>query len=132
MKRARIDIDLKDNEIFDKEVTGIIKAKVREIVRNDFSDIIGEAVKEELNRLVNGTGYSYKGKLESELKRAALPKVRDVIADMDVNQLISDKVNEIVEAKMNWYVEESTRQCKLTLSEIVTKEAAEKIKSVLC
>ena len=132
MKRARIDIDLKDNEIFDKEVTGIIKAKVREIVRNDFSDIIGEAVKEELNRLVNGTGYSYKGKLESELKRAALPKVRDVIADMDVNQLISDKVNEIVEAKMNWYVEESTRQCKLTLPEIVTKEAAEKIKSVLC
>lgn len=132
MKRVKIDIDLKDNEIFDKEVTGIIKAKVREIVRNDFSDIIGEAVKEELNRLVNGTGYSYKGKLESELMRAALPKVRDVIADMDVNQLISDKVNEIVEAKMNWYVEESTRQCKLTLSEIVTKEAAEKIKSVLC
>ena len=39
---------------------------------------------------------------------------------------------ELVEAKMNWYVEESTRQCKLTLNEIVTKAAAEKIKSILC
>lgn len=132
MKRVSIDIDLSDNEIFDKEVIGIIKSKVREVVRNDFSDIIGEAVKAELNRLIEGNGYSYKGKLETELKRAALPKVREVIGDMNVNQLISDKVNELVEAKMNWYVEESTRQCKLTLNEIVTREAAEKIKSVLC
>lgn len=132
MKRVSIDIDLKDNEIFDREVSEIVKAKVREVVRNDFSNIIGEAVKMELNRIINGTGYSYNGKLESELKKAALPKVREVIGDMNVNQLISDKVNELVEAKMNWYVEESTRQCKLTLNEIVTKEAAEKIKSVLC
>lgn len=132
MKRVSIDIDLKDNEIFDREVTEIVRAKVREVVRNDFSDIIGEAVKTELNRIINGTGYAYKGKLESELKRVALPKVRDVIGDMDVNQIISDKVNELVEAKMNWYVEESTRQCKMTLNEIVTKEAAEKIKSLLC
>lgn len=132
MKRVSIAIDLNDNEIFDTEVTKIINAKVREIVRNDFSDIVGEAVKAELNRLIEGNGYSYNGKLESELKKAALPKVREVIGDMNVNQLISDKVNELVEAKMNWYVEESTRQCKLTLNEIVTKEAAEKIKSVLC
>lgn len=132
MKRVSIDIDLKDNEIFDKEVVGIVKAKVREIVRNDFSEIIEDAVKAELNRIIDGAGYSYKGKLESELKRAALPKVREVIGDMDVNQLISDKVKELVEAKMNWYVEESTRQCKLMLNEIVTKEAAEKIKSLLC
>lgn len=132
MKRVNIDIDLKDNEIFDKEVTEIIKAKVREVVRNDFSEIIGEAVKAELNRLIDGVGYSYKGKLEYELKKVALPKVREVIADMEVNQLISDKVNEIVEAKMNWYVVESTRQCKLVLNEIVTKEVTEKIKSLLC
>ncbi|WP_070042355.1 hypothetical protein [Robinsoniella peoriensis] len=132
MKRVSIDIDLKDNEIFDKEVTEIIKAKVREIVRNDFSDIVGDAVKDELNRLIDGTGYTYREKLEKELKRAALPKVRDVIGDMDVNQLISDKVKELVEAKMNWYVDESTKQCRLTLNEIVTKEAVEKIKSVLC
>lgn len=132
MKRVSVDIDLKDNEIFDKAVTDIIKAKVREVVRNDFSGIIGEAVKAELNRIIDGNGYSYKGKLDAELKRAALPKVREVIGDMDVNQLISDKVKELVEAKMNWYVEESTRQCKLTLNEIVTKAAAEKIKSILC
>lgn len=132
MKRVSVDIDLKDNEIFDKEVTDIIKAKVREVVRNDFSDIIGEAVKAELNRIINGTGYQYQGKLESELKRVALPKVREVIGDMDINRLISDKVNELVEAKVNWYVEESTRQCKLTLNEIVTREVAEKIKGLLC
>ena len=130
MKRVSIDIDLKDNEIFDKEVTEIIKAKVREIVRNDFSEIIEEAVKAELNKIVDGNGYSYRGKLETELKRVALPKVRDVIGDMDINRLISDKVNELVEAKMNWYVEESTKQCKLTLKEIATKEVSEKIKSI--
>lgn len=132
MKRVSIDTDLKDNEIFDKEVVGIVKAKVREVVRNDFSEIIEDAVIAELSRLIDGVGYSYKGKLEYELKRAALPKVREVIGDMDINQLISDKAKELVEAKMNWYVEEATRQCKLTLNEIVTKEAAEKIKSLLC
>lgn len=132
MKRVSIDIDLNDNKIFDKEVTEIIKAKVREVVRNDFSDIVGTAVKAELNKIINGTGYSHQGKLETELKRAALPKVREVIDDMNVNQLILDKVNELVEAKMNWYVAESTKQCKQTLNEIVTKEATEKIKSVLC
>lgn len=132
MKRLSIDIDLKDNEIFDKEVVGIVKAKVREIVRNDFSEIINDAVKAELNRTIAGVGYSYRGKLESELKRATLPKIREVIDDMNVNQLIADKVKELVEARMKWYVEESTRQCKLTLNEIVTKEVTEKIKNLLC
>ena len=33
MKRVSIDIDLKDNEIFDKEVVGIVKAKVRRFRR---------------------------------------------------------------------------------------------------
>lgn len=131
MKRVSINIDLKDNEIFEKEVTEIVKAKVREVVRNDFSDIVGDAVKAELNGLINGNGYSYSGKLETELKKAALPKIREVIGDMDINQLITDKVNELVGTKMNWYIEESTKQCKLTLNEIVTREVAEKIKSVL-
>lgn len=132
MKRVSINVDLKDNEIFDKETTGIIKAKVREIVRNDFSSIINKAVKAELSRLIDGTGYSYKGKLESELKTAALPKVREVITNMNVNQLIKDKANELVEAKMNWYVAESTKRCELTLNEIVTKAVARKIKNLLC
>lgn len=132
MKRVSIGIDLKDNEIFDKEVTEIIKAKVREVARNDFSKIIEEAAKEELNKIIKGNGYLYRGKLEAELKRVALPKVREVIGDMDVNKLISDKVKEIVEAKMNWYVEETTRQCKLTLNEIVTKEVTERIENLLC
>lgn len=45
MKRLTLELDLSENEIFDKEVTEAIRAKVREVVRNT----CGEIIKEEMN-----------------------------------------------------------------------------------
>lgn len=51
MKRVTLEIDLKENEIFEKEVEEAIRAKTREIVRNEYEGIIQEEASKEFKRI---------------------------------------------------------------------------------
>ena len=51
MKRLTLELDLSENEIFDKEVTEAIRAKVREVVRNTCGEIIKAEAECEVKRL---------------------------------------------------------------------------------
>lgn len=60
MKRVTLEIDLKENEIFEKEVEEAIRAKTREIVRNEYEGIIQEEASKEFKRIFDANTYGYR------------------------------------------------------------------------
>ena len=68
MKQVNIQLNLEDNQVFDKTVTGIIKGKVREIVRNECLDIVEQEAKREVQRLLSGDSLGYRNKLSTMIK----------------------------------------------------------------
>lgn len=57
MKRLNLVIDLKDNDVFEKEIENLIRAKARELARNEHRRLIEEEVAAEIKRLTDITKY---------------------------------------------------------------------------
>lgn len=131
MKRVSVNIDLKENEAFDKEVQEIIRAKVKEIVRNEHSTMMQDAASQEFKRLFDANTYGYRTKLEDTVKNCAIRGIKEVLEEMDVSTLIQEKAEELMEAKIAYYLHDIDYKCKVALDTIVTKQAAEQIKKIL-
>lgn len=131
MKRVSVNIDLKENEAFDKEVQEIIRAKVKEIVRNEYSTIMQDAASQEFKRLFDANTYGYRDRLSATVKNCAIGGIKEVLEEMDIEKLIQEKTAEMLDAKINFYLHDWDYKCKTALDAIVTKQAAEQIKKIL-
>lgn len=128
MKRVNLNIDLKENEVFDKEVQEIVRAKVRETVRNEYSMMIQDAVSEEFKRLFDANTYGYRDKLNETVKKCAITGIKEVLEGLDVSNLIREKAVEIMDVKMDCYFHDSEHRCKIAFDPIVIKQAEERNK----
>lgn len=131
MKRVNLNIDLKENEVFDKEVQEIVRAKVRETVRNEYSMMIQDAASEEFKRLFDANTYGYRDKLNETVKKCAITGIKEVLEGLDIPDLIRKKAVEIMDAKMDYYLQDAEHRCKIAFDSIVTKQAEERIKKIL-
>lgn len=131
MKRVNISIDLKENEAFEKEVQEIIRAKVKEAVRNEHSTIIQDAASQEFKRLFDANTYGYRDKLNETVKKCAISGIQEVLEELDVPNLIREKASEIMDAKMDYYLMDAEHRCKIAFDAIVTKQAEERIRRIL-
>lgn len=131
MKRVSVNIDLKENEAFDKEIQEIIRAKVKEIVRNEYSTMMQDAASQEFKRLFDANTCGYRDKLNETVKNCAIKGIKEVLEEMDVPTLIQEKAEELMDAKIAYYLHDIDHKCKVTLDTIVTKQAAEQIKKIL-
>ena len=131
MKRLTLEIDLKENEIFEKEIEEAIRAKTREIIRGEYNKIIQDEASKEIKRLFDADSYGYKDKLKNLVKEASIRDIRIAIEEEDIIGLTKEKINEIVEYKVKYYSDIVDRRCKEVLETIITKAVEEKMKSLL-
>ena len=130
MKRVSLNIDLDDNEIFDKEVTNIIKGKIREIVRNDIQDLVKKEAADEIERLFNGNSWDYRNKLSNIVKDTVREEIKSVINHTDVHYI----ANKAVEEHSDYIIATTTTQvekkCNQVLERTVNERVKEKLKDV--
>lgn len=131
MKRVTINIDLKENEIFEKEVESVIRAKVREITRNEYDRIVQEEASKEFKRLFNADSNGYRDKLKDLIKYTAVRDIRMAIEEEDIVGLTKEKINEVVEYKVKYYSDIVDKRCKEVLENTISKTIEEKMKSLL-
>ena len=131
MKRVTLEIDLKENEIFEKEVEKVIRAKTREIVRGEYERIIQDEASKEVKRLFDANSYGYRDKLQDLVKQTAVRDIRTAIEEEDIVGLTKEKINEIVEYKVKYYSDIVDSRCKEVLEKTITKAVEEKMKSLL-
>lgn len=131
MKRVTLEIDLKENEIFEKEVESVIRAKVREITRNEYDRIVQEEASKEFKRLFNADSNGYRDKLKDLIKYTAVRDIRMAIEEEDIVGLTKEKINEVVEYKVKYYSDIVDKRCKEVLENTISKTIEEKMKSLL-
>lgn len=131
MKRVTINIDLKENDIFEKEVESIIRAKVREITRNEYDRIVQEETSKEFKRLFDADSYGYRDKLKDLIKQTAARDIRVAIEEEDIVGITKEMINKIVEYEVKYYSDIVDSRCKEVLENTISKTVEEKIKSLL-
>lgn len=131
MKRRSINVDLKENELFDKMIQELIRAKVKEVVRNEYGTHLQNAVAQEFKRLLDANTYGYRDKLNETVKGCAVTGVREALESMDIPELIQGMATEVMDEKMKYYLQDADRIYKAAFDSIATKQAEEQVKKIL-
>lgn len=92
MKRVTLNIDLEDNQIFDEQVVETIKAKVRELVRNENYNYVASETKKELDRLIADSSW-YSSTINRIIKDKISNIVHDVLTTTEMRQKLSDALD---------------------------------------
>lgn len=132
MKRINLSIDLGENEIFEKEVEEVIRAKAREVVRNSYKKIIEEEAEREIERLFAiPAPCSYKDRLKHIVRNVVEDSIRKELNDVDINIIVREKTVKVIENKIESYSNSVDRRCKEVLEQKITESVEEKLKSIL-
>ena len=139
MKRLTLNLDLEDNQAFDKEVEHIIKAKVKSITNDNLEGFIEEAAKRALDRTFENKQYSY----TSRIGEMAVARVREVIesrvnykvADYHIDDVVKNRVKQYMDAnedRITAIIEDKFEdKCNEVIEKVINKKVEEKIKSLL-
>lgn len=92
MKRVTLNIDLEDNQIFDEQVVETIKAKVRELVRNENYNYVASETKKELDRLIADSSW-YSSTINKIIRDKISNIVHDVLTTTEMKQKLSDALD---------------------------------------
>ena len=131
MKRLNLQIDLNENEVFEKEVEEAIRAKARELARNEHSKLIEEEVRNEAKRLCDGNSWGYRDKLKSLVRELTRDEMKKVISDLDIETIAKN----CVESRIDYIVSSTTREveqkCQKALENAISKAVQNKLSAIL-
>ena len=131
MKRLTLEIDLKENEAFEKEIEEIIRAKARELARNEHSKLIEEEVSKEVKRLTEGNSWGYKDKLKSIVKELTIDEMKKTITDLYVENITKQCVKDRIEYIVSKTTCDVELKCKQTLENTINTSVQNKLNSIL-
>ena len=126
MKRLTLQIDLNENEVFEKEVENAIKAKARELTRNKHSKMIEEEVQNEVKRLVDGNTWGYRDKLKSMVREITREEMKKVISDVEVESIAKKCVEDRIDYIVSSTTSEVERKCKMALENAISEAVQDK------
>ena len=130
MKRLTLEIDLSENEIFDKEVTEAIRAKVREVVRNTCGEIIKEEADREVKRQLGEVGWDYyQGEIRKAVERVAYSILEPIVRRVDFEEITKQTVDKRMDYTLSFYDVEG--KCEDVLKAKINDAVARKLKEIL-
>lgn len=131
MKRLNLQIDLKENEAFEKEVEEIVRAKAREMARNEHSKMITEEVSAEIKRLTDANAWGYRDKLKSIVRDLTREESKRVVSDLDIENIARTCVKDHIEYIVSKITNDVEQKCKDILDNTVNNAVQEKLKDIL-
>lgn len=129
MKRVTLNIDLEDNQVFDEQVVETIKAKVRELVRNENYNYVASETKKELDRLIADSSW-YSSTINRIIRDKISGIVHDVLTTNEMRQKLSDALDSesIKFINRNQSVIES--YCEAAIQKKLNDDIAEKLNNI--
>ena len=132
MKRMTLNIDLEENEVFEKEVVEIIRAKAREIARNHHVRIIEESVSAEIKRIFLNDHYgTYRNELKKTIEGCIHAQIRDFLCHEPIAQIAKEELARQMELIISRTTSEAKEKCVSVLNETITYEVAKKVNDIL-
>lgn len=123
MKRLTLNIDLNENEIFEKEVIEVIKAKIRENAR-EFANF-DDTIQNEIQKKIQAQSIT------SIVHQALYAVVRDEIAKLNLQQAIRKAVDEVLELKVHNFTGKADARCDEILTKLINEKVQEKFRTLI-
>lgn len=123
MKRVTLNLDLNENEIFEKEVVEAIKAKIREVTRNFIA--FDDAIQNEIQKKITGRS------MENIIHQALYAVVRDEIAKMNLQQAIKKAVDDVLDIKIHNFTGKADARCDEILTKLINDKVQEKFRVLI-
>ena len=131
MKRLNLAIDLEENEVFDEEVRNLIRAKARELARNEHSRLINEEVSREIKRLTDANAWGCRDKLKGIIRELTIEVLQKTVSNMDIENIAQEKVNDRIEYIVSKTTSEIDEKCRLALKNAIEKSVQEKLNTIM-
>ena len=131
MKRMNLVINLNENDVFEKEVENLIRAKARELARTEDRRLIEDEVSAEVKRLTDGNSWGYRDKLKGIVKDLTIEEMKKTISNMDIESIAQEKVNDRIDYIVSKTTSEVDRKCRQALENAIENAVQEKLKSIL-
>lgn len=132
MKRLTLNIDLAENEIFEKEVVEIIRAKAREIARNHQVCIIEEAVSTEIRRLFSNDCFgTYRNQLKKIVEGCIHTQIRDFLNHEPIDQIAKEELARQMDFIISRTTSEAEEKCVSVLNKTISTEVMNKVNNIL-
>lgn len=132
MKRLTLNIDLKENEVFEKEVVEIIKAKAREIARNHQVCIIEEAVSTEIRRLFSNDCYgTYRNQLKKIVEGCIHTQIRNFLSHEDIDKIAKEEFARQMDFIISRTTSEAEEKCISVFNKTISDEVTKKVNDIL-
>lgn len=119
MKRINLKIDLDENSMFDKEIEDAIKAKVREVTRQEIATVIAEESKKEVERLILGNTHitnEMQQIINSNIHYTIRDAVHDVERATDINAMAQQEMEKHIAA----IISNLDEKCEKAVEDAVT------------
>ena len=129
MKRVTLEIDLQENDVFEKEIENIIRAKVRECVRNEGLDIIRDEAEKEIKRILYSTGWQTP-RIESIVASECDSEIRKYVKEFNIRTVVEDRVPKIIDQKITTFGGNIEEKIAVTVDKILTQEVTKKLKGI--
>ena len=129
MKRINLSVDFEDNELFEKSLRDTVKAEIKTLMRNGYGDNLENIVKEKCDRLIpeKVPGYTVREIADKKIQS----RVRDLVDDLDIDVVISSKIDKILDAKIEYALANIDDKINGIIKEVITNKVIENLNNVL-
>lgn len=129
MKRINLSVDFEDNELFDKSLRDSLKAELKTLIRNNYSDMLKFVVEPECERLI-----TQKVTTETVRELAGFKinnAVHQAIDDLDVDDILSDKIENILDSKIEKALSDIDDKINRIIKDVITQKVADGLNNIL-
>lgn len=131
-KKFEVKLEIDNSEVLDKEISELIKGRVREVCRNDFSKVISEVASEELKRIFKndlGNNFTNLNKFIKEtIQKEIEVQLKEVLKSIDLNKEVKDSLDLKISNIYTFNEEKIINKIESDISEKVNSEILKKLK----
>ena len=129
MKRINLSVDFEDNELFDKSLIDSLKAELKTLIRNNYMDMLKDVIEPECERLIT---KNVTIDVVSELaNRKIQSEIRSAIYELDIEDVISIKIDEILNDKIQKYLANIDNKINSIIKEVMTQKVTDALNDIL-
>lgn len=128
MKRMTLNIDLEDNELFEREIKEAIKAEVKNIVRSETKGFVTNEANKEVVRIIGSSEY-YTGVIRSSARKEVVEHIRSMLINNEMEDSIVKALTEVLDKAV--YSSKIERICNMVIEQRINKEVSNKLRELL-
>lgn len=128
-----LNVSLPSDNIIDKEIVDEIRARVKNIVRDEFNEEILNVMESEVERLIKGSPSfsSWRERIKQYIHEMIESKIKSAVRSLDIRDMVRDEVRKYCEIQTVFEASDLKKKCENEITNIVSQTVTERIRNII-